>query len=159
MPRLGRANSNMRPHFARGVERRVLPILRRLVLSKRHQRISQTQGAHVMRLRGLHDLDKRLVESAAPHRDEHTFRSVEDPRPRPARILRPTRCVQLALTSCVHPSAITPYNLWQNAYISLLMVLGVGLRQRDEPGNAPPLRGHRILVITRQVDRDRTLAR
>ena len=78
---------------------------------------------------------------------------------RAARILRPTRCVQLALTSCVHPSAITPYNLWQNAYISLLMVLGVGLRQRDEPGNAPPLRGHRILVITRQVDRDRTLAR
>src|SRR6185369_8583496 len=95
------------PRRARGVERRVLPFLGRLVLSKRHQRISQTHSAHVMRLGGLHDLDKRLVETAAPQRDEHTFRSVEDPRPRAARILRPTRCVQLALKSCGHPAPIT----------------------------------------------------
>src|SRR4029079_16894338 len=87
------------PRRARGVERRVLPILGPLVLSKRHQRISQTQSAHVMRLRGLHDLDKRLVETAAPQRDEHTFGGVEDPRPRPARILRPANLVHLALTS------------------------------------------------------------
>ena len=89
------------PRRARGVERGVLPVLGRLVLGKRHQRISQTQSAHVMRLGGLHDLDKRLVETAAPQRDEHAFGGVEDPRPRPARILRPARRVQLALTSCV----------------------------------------------------------
>ena len=56
------------PRGAGGVERGVLPILGRLVLGQRHQRISQTQSAHVMRLGGLHDLDKRLVECAAPPR-------------------------------------------------------------------------------------------
>ena len=58
----------MPPRRARGVERRVLPFLGRLVLSKRHHRISQTQSAHVMRLRGPHNLDKRLVERAAARR-------------------------------------------------------------------------------------------
>src|SRR4029078_7930100 len=96
---------------ARGVERRVLPFLGRVVLSKRHQRISQTQSAHVMRLGGLHDIHKRLGGCAAPQRDEHTFGGVEDPRPRPARILRPAKRVQLELTSWTHlyPN-YTPHN-------------------------------------------------
>lgn len=40
----------MPPHVARGVERRIQPILGRLALSTYHQRISHTQSAHVMRL-------------------------------------------------------------------------------------------------------------
>ena len=118
MPRLGRATGEqVPPRGAGGDERGVLPVLGRLVLGQRHQRISQTHSAHVMRLRGLHDLDKRLVETAAPQRDEHTFRSVEDPRPRPARILRPTRCVQLALTSCCSATPITHHITYGRKHI------------------------------------------
>jgi hypothetical protein len=79
---------------------RRLPILGRLVLGQGHQRISQTERAHVMRLRGPHNLDKRLVDRAAAQRDEHAFGGVEDPGPRTARILRPAQRAQLALTSC-----------------------------------------------------------
>ena len=109
----------MPPRSTGGDERGAFPILGRLVLGQGHQRISQTQRAHVMRLRGPHNLDKRLVERAAARRDEHAFRSVEDPRPRTARILRPAQRAQLALTSCssAYPDHAA-HNLWQQIYIS-----------------------------------------
>src|SRR4029079_4651076 len=87
------------PRDAGSDQRSIVSVLGRLVLGQRHQRVRQTQRAHVMRLGGLHDLDKRLVEAAAPQRNKHTFGGVEDPRPRPARIRRPTKRVHLALTS------------------------------------------------------------
>ena len=99
--------------------RGIIPVLGRLILGQRHQRISQTQSAHVMRLRGLHALDKRLVKTAALQCNEHPFSRVEDPRPRPARILRPANRIHLALTSWTHLyPKYTTYNLWQIVHIS-----------------------------------------
>ena len=82
-----------------------------------HQCISQTPGAQVMGLRGLHDLDKRLVECVAPQRDEHAFGGVADPRPRTARILRPARRVRFARTSWIHPYPNAHHITCSNRYI------------------------------------------
>jgi hypothetical protein len=90
----------------------VIPVLGPVVLGEGHQRISQTQRAHVMRLGGLRDLDKRLVKTAAPQRDEHTFSGVEDPRPRAARILRPARRIHShSPPAFISAQSHTPYNL------------------------------------------------
>jgi hypothetical protein len=118
--------------------------------------VSQTQGAHVMRLRSLHDLDKRLVERAAPQRDEHAFGGVEDPRPRTARILRPARHVQLALTSLhqLYPNAhhITCGN--NNIFLN---VLGRLERDRDPAGSLPC--GQTRLEVSASVDAQNALYR
>src|SRR6476661_5943953 len=60
-----------------------------------------------VRPRGLHDLDERLVERAAPQGNEHALGGVEDPRARPTRILRSARRVQLTLPPAVYSYPIT----------------------------------------------------
>ena len=113
------------PRGAGGDQRSIVPVPGRLILGQRHQRVSQTQRAHVMRLGGLHDLHKRLVEAAAPQRNEHTFGGVEDPRPRPTRVRRPAKRVHLALTSWTpRHSNGTTHNLCHTLHISSLLVAG-----------------------------------
>jgi hypothetical protein len=43
----------------------VIDVLGRLGLGHGQQGVSQTQRAHIVAFRGLHDLDERLVEAAA----------------------------------------------------------------------------------------------
>ena len=97
----------VRPRGAGGADRGVLTVRGRLALGQRHQCISQTHSAHVVRLGGLHDLDERVVERAAPQRNEHAFGGVEDPCARPTRILRSARRVQLTLPPAVYSYPIT----------------------------------------------------